>query len=323
MIKLSIIVPIYNVEQYVFKCIESLYNQGLSDDSFEVIIVNDGTTDASMEVVSRFATQHRNIVIVCQENQGLSVARNNGLNQAMGDYVMFVDSDDFLIDNSLATLLPKAIESSPDMLIANYVKMTNDEIKQFTHINDNEFCETILMSGREAFLNFFNPNECYVWRTIYRREFLKKNHLSFIPSLYFEDIPFTTECYLKVEKALLFPQPLYVYRIHQNSIVNSINKDKLLDLNRIIEHLWKMLYTENLSNSDFNKMKDIIFTTFSIEMWFMSHKKGVFPYRIEIIEDLKKKIPNLFFSNSPKQFLISILYKCNPYLYLWIRSLIQ
>ena len=109
--QLSIIVPVYNVEKYIYKCIDSLYHQGLSDDCFEIIIVNDGTLDTSMKIVSSFVDQHSNIKIINQENQGLSVARNNGLAQAEGDYILFVDSDDFIVDNSLGIILQNALNS--------------------------------------------------------------------------------------------------------------------------------------------------------------------------------------------------------------------
>lgn len=319
--QLSIIVPVYNVEKYIHKCIDSLYHQGLSDDCFEVIVVNDGTKDASMDIVSSFANQHSNIIIINQENQGLSLARNSGLAHAQGDYVLFVDSDDFLVDNSLSVLLPKAIDSSADMFIANYVKMTNEEIEKCASIKDSKVYESTVMNGEETFLNFFVPSECFIWRTLYHRVFLEKNQLFFIPNLYFEDIPFTTECYFKVEKAVSFPMPFYVYRQHQNSIVSSINKKKLLDINIIIKRLWNFLYSEKLSKKTYKKLIDTIFVTFSIEMWYLSHERSVYSERKYIVSDLKKNIPDLFFNNGPKQIMISLLFRYAPYLYLWFRSL--
>lgn len=319
--QLSIIVPVYNVEKYIYKCIDSLYHQGLSDDIFEVIIVNDGTKDMSMEIVSSFTDQHSNIKIISQENQGLSVARNNGLAHAEGDYILFVDSDDFLVDNSLAIILRTALDSSADILIADYLKLTDEEIEKSVLVSNISNYNPSVMKGRDAFLQFFNPSECYIWRTLYRYGFLEKKRLFFIPNLYFEDIPFTTECYLMVEKAVLFPLPFYVYRQHENSIVSSINKRKLLDLNQIIERLWGMLHSETLLKEEHNKMIDTIFTTFSIEMWYLSHEKTLFPYRKAIIENLKERIPNLFFSNGAKQIMISMLYKYIPFFYLRIRSL--
>ena len=99
MTKLSIIVPVYNVEKYIRPCIESLFYQGLDDADFEVIIVNDGTPDKSMEMIADIIQQHDNITVINQENQGLSVTRNNGIALAKGDYILMPDSDDLLIDN--------------------------------------------------------------------------------------------------------------------------------------------------------------------------------------------------------------------------------
>ena len=199
--------------------------------------------------------------------------------------------------------------------------MTDEEIERFVPIHDNKKINVSVMNGRETFLNFFIPSECFIWRTLYRRSFLDNNNLFFIPNLYFEDIPFTTECYLKVEKVIMFLLPFYVYRQHHNSIVSSINKKKLLDFNLIIEYLWGMLYSEKLDKDVHNKMIDTIFTTFSIEMWYLSHDKAVFQYRKLIIDDLNKKVPDLFFNNGFKQLIISKLYRSVPLLYLWIRSL--
>ena len=106
---LSIIVPIYNVEKYVRTCIESIFRQGLDENRFEVIIVNDGTQDKSMEVIADIIVRHKNIIVINQENQGLSVARNNGIAVAKGEYLLMPDSDDMLIDHSVEPLLEKAL----------------------------------------------------------------------------------------------------------------------------------------------------------------------------------------------------------------------
>lgn len=321
--ELSIIVPVYNVEQYVRKCIESIFLQGLSDDIFEVIIVNDGSTDRSIEIVSGIISCHSNVQIIDQVNQGLSIARNNGLTHAKGRYVMFVDSDDILIENSLSLLLPNILKDSADMLIADYIKMTNMDIEREIPTNDNIRSDSYVMEGHEAFLHFFDPAECFVWRTIYRRDFLINNHLYFIPNIYFEDVPFTIECYLKVKKVLISSIPLYIYRQHQNSIVSSVNKKKLMDFNIIISHLWNFLNSRSLSKDEYNKLIDSIFVTFSVEMWYMSHDKGMFPYWKDIVCDLKQKVPNLFFCNGIKQRIISHVFKIMPYAYLWFRSYVS
>lgn len=319
--ELSIIVPIYNVERYVYRCLESLFCQGLNDECFEIIIVNDGTKDNSMDIVQSFISKHSNIIVVNQENRGLSVARNNGLEHASGSYVMFVDSDDFIIENTLSVLLNKAHEERVDMLVADYSKMRDEEEDKFNLNIDRNSYVSNMMIGREAFLSFFNPAQCFIWRTIYRKEFLDRNHLRFIPNIYFEDVPFTIECYLKVGNVLIYPLPFYVYRQHHNSIVSVVNKKKLLDFNFVIAYLWNILNTEQLSKKEHQKLLDAIFVTFSIEIWYLSHEEEGYRHRQQVVEDLKAKVPYLYFNNSFKQRFVSFFYNYFPYAYLWARSI--
>ena len=102
--KLSIIIPVYKVEKYIARCLDSIFNQKVDDSLIEVIVVNDGTPDNSMQIVNSYVAMHRNLTIINQENQGLSVARNVGLAKATGDYVWFVDSDDWLVEDAFSIL---------------------------------------------------------------------------------------------------------------------------------------------------------------------------------------------------------------------------
>ena len=130
MTQISIIVPIYNVENYVLLSLESIYKQGLDEESFEVILINDGSTDKSMEIIADFILHHKNIIVINQENQGLSVARNNGIAHARGEYILMPDSDDLLIENSLPTLLDLAIKNQADLVVADFIEMYDEQIKK-------------------------------------------------------------------------------------------------------------------------------------------------------------------------------------------------
>jgi glycosyltransferase involved in cell wall biosynthesis len=317
---LSLIVPVYNVEQYIRPCVNSIIEQGLNDEDFEVIIVNDGSTDNSMEMVADIINNCDNVIVVNQANQGLSVARNTGMKHASGDYILFVDSDDLLVDNSLVDLVSQLSGNPVDLLIADFVKMTNEEIIQRPVIANEAIY--ILKSGKEVFLYDLDPRQCYVWRTFYKRSFLEKNNISFIPGIYFEDVPFTTECYLKAEKCIKSSSIFYIYRQRQNSIVSSINKKKLKDLNYIIEHLWNIMNKSVLVKEEQKKLNDIIFATFSIEMWYLSHHSELTDSRKEVVEDIKMRVPNLLFMNGVKQMLVSILFKISPWLYLRLYSFV-
>lgn len=316
--KLSIIVPVYNVEQYIRSCVESIFRQSMEDNEFEVILVNDGTQDNSFGIVNDIISKHTNITVVEQSNQGLSVARNTGLLYAKGDYVLFLDSDDLLIDNTLPSLLNHSVQK-PDLIVAGFKKMDNDEINLFTASFSDDFIVEE-KSGEELFLKDLNPRQCYVWRTLYKREFLDDNNLRFISGIYFEDVPFTTECYLKAHKCVRTSLPFYIYRQRNDSIVSTLNIKKILDFNTVLARLWEMKCTFNLSDDQQTKLMDTIFTTFSISIWYVAHNSALMNQRKTIVSDLKSKIPDLRFTNGLKQKLISCFYRMAPCTYIKFRG---
>ena len=169
--QLSIIVPVYNVEKYIRPCIESIFRQGLNDEVFEFILVNDATPDRSMEMITDIIDAHQNIHVIEQHHQGLSMARNHGLAYATGEYLIFVDSDDLLIENVIPYLLDKAIESKADLVVADYLEMNDNDIKDIPSYTD-KVIQAIEKSGEKFFLEDIDPHDCHVWHTLYKREFL-------------------------------------------------------------------------------------------------------------------------------------------------------
>lgn len=315
---LSIIIPVYNVEQYIRACIESVFQQGLDENTFEVILVNDGTKDNSFGVIDDIIKAHNNIIVEEQENQGLSAARNTGIVKAKGDYILFLDSDDLLIENTLEKLTAALSNSSPDILYAGFIKMTNEEIDT-RKMKAQKECICRETTGRKSFLEDFNVRECYAWRAFYKRIFLEEKHLRFIPGIYFEDVPFTTECYLEAGKCIWTDYTLYIYRQHPGSIVSAINKKKVMDFNCVIARLWELRAKES-SPIKQKKINEVIFSTFSIQIWYISHIKELFADRKEIMNNLKEKVPNLKFKGGMKELFVSFFFRHMPCTYIWIRS---
>ena len=176
--KLSVIVPVYKVEKYIRPCIESIFNQGLSDDDYELIIVNDGTPDRSMEQITDLLEQHSNAIVINQENQGVAVARNSGLAKATGEYVLFFDSDDIMIEGSLKLMLDKALESQVDMVVGEHVEMNDEEIDAMSHPIVQPLISWKEHTSRQFFLYTDYKNGAgmpVIWRILYRREFLVDN----------------------------------------------------------------------------------------------------------------------------------------------------
>ena len=318
--KLTIIVPVYQVENYIRACVESIFMQGLNDDDFEVILVDDGTRDDSFGRIADIITKHQNVFIVEQENQGLSAARNTGLDKATGEYVLFLDSDDLLVTNSLEPLLQDAFQHHSDLVVANFIKQDDQSISNGEKI-PTALYRSSTVAGIDLFVNHLNPRECYVWRTLYRKSFLDEHNLRFIPGIYFEDVPFTTECYLKASCCVKTSHLFYIYRQRPGSICSAISKEKVMGFHQGMARLWELKDRMSLTEEQNHKLMEILFATFSIEVWYITHNPEIMAERKSIINDLKQHIPHLRFTNGIKQRLVSLMFRLMPSAYLKIRSL--
>lgn len=319
--KLTILVPVYNVEQYIRSCIESIFKQGMDERSFEVIIINDGTKDRSMEVISDLVRQHSNITVYEQENQGVSVARNLGIDKAKGTYLTMLDPDDFLIENSLPFLLDKALESNPDLVVADFVQMSNQEIKlQLSTIqpiiNDNNK-RIIEKSGSDLFIQDLNPNQCYVWRILYRRDFLLQHHITFTPGILHQDIRFSCLSYLYAQRCLRASWVLYVYRYpREGSACDMVNqRRRITDYCQAVAETWEIRHTKRLKESEEKKLTNIVYKNF-IEIinqafWFLKEQSE----RYNVIYYLRELAPTLYFTNGIRQRVDSCVFWHAPSLF--------
>ena len=319
MTKLSIIVPVYNVEEYIRPCIESIFRQGLDDSDFEVIIVNDGTEDRSMEVIADIIGNHDNVTVINQENQGLSGARNNGIAAAKGDYILMPDSDDLLIGNSVPSLLKLALDTKADIVVANFLKMDNDEIANYKH-HPQENISTRELTGEQLFIEELNPRECYVWRSLFRKDFLTSNHISFYPRIKFQDVPFTHECYLKAKKCIRTSQLLNIYRQRAGSATAYFNLYKSYDFGIAIVKTWQLA---SLCHSPqlLKKFKNNMFTYLTLAIYLISQDECPFAEKKRTIRFLKELAPDMTFQENAKQRIYSFFFRHFPMLLVYLRYL--
>jgi glycosyltransferase involved in cell wall biosynthesis len=314
---LSIVVPVYNVEKYVRTCIESIFKQGLDEKCFEVIIVNDGSTDRSLEVITDIISQHSNIVVINQENQGLSVARNNGIAAAKGEYILMPDSDDILIENSLAPLLEISTDTKADLVVADFFTMTNEEITSF---NIKEFMQPEIqlkkVTGKQIYLEVLNPNHCYVWRTLYRKEFLITQELIFYPGIRYQDIPFTHECYLKANYCICTNIRLIIYRRWPGSATNAYKFDNTKHFITAIALTWRLRQIEGLTSDLLFKLEDNIYISFRTMIYHTLHSIKDKKDRFALIDYINFQAPDLNFSHSIRQRLTTMMIKRVPHLFI-------
>lgn len=235
--RLSIIIPIYNVEKYIDKLFDSIYTQKVNDSDFEVIVVDDGTPDQSIQRILPYAAIHNNLKIIHQENQGLSVARNTGLAHAKGLYIWFVDSDDSLEPGSIDKILT-CTRNNPQADILGFAlhKVYEDSDKtSYSHpIGGRKDKAENRKYGTSVRHRLLGPTQ----RFVFKQEFLDRNDLRFYPGLLHEDMEFLYKAFLCCKKFFISGQPIYHYLIRQNgSIMSSLKTKNYEHMTFIIDQL--------------------------------------------------------------------------------------
>ncbi len=219
MAKVSIIIPIYNTEQYLKDCLESVINQTLHD--LEIICINDGSTDNSRKILEEYAEKDSRIKIIDKENSGQSSARNIGVKMATGDFIGFIDSDDWIDLNFFEKLYDAAINYNADIACANLVRVYKNKQKYYLKNKRYKCSEKPRLKYEYAKL----PDNCYVMNRLYNRTKLQKSNVVFEEGVIFEDIEYSHKIIYYMDKLVTVPDTKYYYRYNPYSSVN-IKSDK-------------------------------------------------------------------------------------------------
>lgn len=241
MIKVSVIIPVYNVEQYLRKCLDSVLNQSLKD--IEIICIDDCSTDSSREILQEYASKDNRISLSYNEkNMGQAYARNIGINVACGKYIRFVDADDFICADSLEYTYNITEKYNLDFLKFRFERETNGVRKVF-----NEYDNTVnaMVINGVKLLDYFMEQKDYsfdisVCTCMMKREYLKANNITFYNGIYFEDFLFTYKVFIYAQKGMCINKVGYTYVAHVGSTTTKQKSDKhiyglLVNINEIIK----------------------------------------------------------------------------------------
>ncbi len=246
MIELSIVTTLYKSAPYMRKCIDSLLQQDISPSRYEIILVNDGSPDNSKEIADEYAAKYSNIRVFSHENIGLAGARNTGLQNARGEYICFVDPDDYILENSFAALLAQMRSENLDVLRFNYQMVDenyNIVIKPENAANiDYSAC---VMSGKDFLLKRLEF-ACFVWSYIFRTAVIRENHIQFIQGDYFDDTMWLPQVISAADRINSTDFCRYYYLQRQGSLVYTVTSE---DTIRKVEGqmvLVKKLYERSL-----------------------------------------------------------------------------
>ncbi len=276
-IKFSIIIPVYNVEKYLIECVNSVLIQSYKN--YEIILVDDGSTDKSAQMCDDFVLKNENVSVVHKKNGGLSSARNVGVEKSTGEYLLFLDSDDYWDDcNFLYKVNSLINEKKPDICVFGMKKyyessdkFVSPERKKISSENTIEYMIKY---------NYFKASAC---DKIIKRDLLIKNNITFPVGMFSEDIQWTFDVLLNSKKSIYLNENIYVYRQREGSITKSISDKNILDMLKMFEY--GIDKSKELSKDKKNICMSYLAYEYSVALGLISSKQG-----LKISDSVKRKV---------------------------------
>jgi glycosyltransferase involved in cell wall biosynthesis len=288
--KLSVIIPIYNVEKYIEKCIKSLLDNDLGFSEYEIIVVDDESPDNSLNIVKELANQYSNIKIISQKNKGLGGARNTGISNSSGEYLLFLDSDDWYLNNTLKNLISIADKYNLEILEFAAQGITSNGGISFHFFNSTN---KNVLSGVAYYNTIRYLNSAC--NKLYKRNFLVNNNLFFLEKIFIEDFEFNTRVFFKAKRVMATDYLVAQFLQSENSITrnNDISKkEKVInDFIQIIQ-ITNDLYLKEVNSKDrelklfFEERISFLVTTLFFQL--LKYKTS-YTYKKKIKKQLEQK----------------------------------
>lgn len=276
--KVSVIIPVYNAEKYIRKTLDSVLGQSFRDR--EILLVKNGCEDQSAEILREYAEQHDEIRLISCDERGAGAARNAGMEQAKGEYLLFVDADDYLPDPGILEKYVKAAEQTGvDLVVGNYARLWEERL--LPAVKHLAFSVYGPSSEEFRFQGFFGVGTLsYVWGRLYRRSFLIQNQITFVDLTYAEDKLFNMGCYICGARYLFLEEVGYIYRRNKESISWQYHEDATQNWLKMAHLLLDCLEKNHKSEYENMIWYTIFFASFfDSKMEYVQHKKSVLAIR--------------------------------------------
>lgn len=221
----SIIVPVYNTEKYLSKCLDSILNQ--SHNNIEIILINDGSTDSSLNIIREYSEKYENIVVINQVNKGQGEARNQGIKISSADYITFVDSDDWISEDYIKILYTSVIDNDADISVGNIIGVLSNNMKNI-HYPKFKYCELI---GKDAvsYLLLDKELKSYPCAKLFKKNLFINNEIAFPGKMYYEDLAVVMQSTFYANKVILLNKYIYYYLQNNESSTRTPNMKNITD----------------------------------------------------------------------------------------------
>ena len=265
---ISVIIPVYNVENYLERCINSILNQTYKQ--FEAIFINDGSTDNSLEILKKYQEKDKRILIIDKVNAGTGAARNDGLDKAKGEYISFLDSDDWYEKNYLEELYKNIKEKNSDISMCN-LKVVYDNKEKNHDTNVYSFDKINLEENPEKILGILGMP--VLWNKLYKKELIVKNNIKFPRYSFSEDVEFLYKLFLQIKVVSKVEKNLYNYYQRSNSATKKIEIKTIEQVKKVLINLENYIDKKYPKNKKIFNLYKIQFI-YSVSIIFLSRTNG-------------------------------------------------
>lgn len=281
MADISIIVPIYNAEKFIKKCVDSLLNQTKKE--LEFILINDGSTDKTHDILKTY--KDKRIKYFKNKNQGIGKTRNFGIEKATGKYIIFIDSDDYIEPTTCEELYNKAIKEKADVVVCDFFKVYDDG--SIEDINLPSFKTSKLKDNPNILIDInLSP-----WNKIYSTKLIKDNDIRFAEGIKYEDVPFVSEALDRANKIAKLDKKLNYYVIHGNS-ETTVRDKRIFDILKIVDMIRKYFKNKTYMNDIVDKLTVRIVTNYNIQQRQQKDIKVGMEFIDDAFAYLKKEVPD-------------------------------
>ena len=289
--KVSVIVPVYNVEEYLPKCLDSLINQTLSD--IEIIVVNDGSPDNSQDIIDKYKKKDKRIISIIKENGGQGSARNLGLEKSRGEYISFIDSDDWIELDMLEKMYEKAVLNDSDIVMCGYKNVFSNNVE--------------IVNLKEEILNNQTSklfSTVMVWDKLYKKEFLLNSGIKFFEDkIWYEDFNYTIKLLSLTDKIDYVNKPFYNYLIRNQSTMRNSNIFKNMDLIKIFDDIIDFCKDKHIYEKYYDEIEFLAIDHFSFAMVRVIKSKGNKKDKKQVLNEFDKYLRKHFYNLKDNKYL--------------------
>jgi glycosyltransferase involved in cell wall biosynthesis len=302
-VKVSVVIPAYNVQEYIIECLNSVIQQTLRE--IEILVVNDGSSDKTQELIAKFIDQKNDnrLILINQQNQGLSAARNSGAKKAIGEYLFFLDGDDWLQPNALERMYGEAVRNHAELVICDYLKRYSTK----TEVHTGGSIPYLFKANTDNIIRAFLTRQIVIaaWNKLYKTEWYRQHGFQFPVGYLFEDIPLTN-LICTATAIVKINEPLYNYRQRDGSIMKTLSRSILKKID-LVDNIANLLKEKGIFDSLYKE-----YQSFYIDVILLQLVNGCLQNNIQNKELSQGMVKEILNWPQTKKYLKKVL--SNPYL---------